>query len=69
MKKMTMQEIRATSGLSQKKVADAIGTDQANISKLESGLWQPSIDTIARLCRLYAATAHIDGSGSILFVK
>lgn len=42
-------EARMNKGWTQKELAKAIGTKQANISKIESGLANPTLDFISRL--------------------
>jgi ribosome-binding protein aMBF1 (putative translation factor) len=46
-------EARVSKGLSQQQLAELMGTSQANISKLENGVLNPSVkllDRVARAC-------------------
>jgi ribosome-binding protein aMBF1 (putative translation factor) len=42
-------ELRLQQGLSQKELADRIGTKQSAISRLENGSYNPSIDFLSKL--------------------
>lgn len=45
----TIQEIRKVRGLSQKELAEMVGTSQAYISALERGKQNPSMDTYIKI--------------------
>lgn len=48
-----LREARERKGLSQAKVAEAVGVQKAAISKIEVGQGLPSANILARLCELY----------------
>lgn len=48
-----LREARERKGLSQAKVASAVGVQKAAISKIEVGQGLPSANILARLCELY----------------
>lgn len=48
---------RKKAKLSQEKVAEIINTSRSNISKYETGLLEPNIDTLKKLCELYKISA------------
>lgn len=50
---------RAKSGLSQAKLSELTGIDQADISKIENGLSNPSISTLERIAKALRADLEI----------
>ena len=52
-------EARARAGLSQKQVASLTGIDQADISKIERGIANPSISTLERIANALGGTLSI----------
>ena len=48
---------RKKAKLSQEKVAEIINTSRSNISKYETGLLEPNIETLKKLCELYKISA------------
>lgn len=48
---------RKKAKLSQEKVAEIIHTSRSNISKYETGLLEPNIETLKKLCELYKISA------------
>ncbi len=48
--------LRKQSGLTQREVAEALGTSQSNVSRWERGLTRPSAYSIHRLSRLFAVS-------------
>lgn len=53
---MGFKEERLKSGLTQKMVAKVLGTSRVTISRWESGVNEPDLDTIRELSRLYGCT-------------
>ena len=53
---MGFKEERLKSGLTQKMVAKTLGTSRVTISRWESGVNEPDLDTIRKLSRLYGCT-------------
>lgn len=51
--------LRIEYGLSQKDLAELIGTKQSAISRLENGTYNPSIDFLNRIARALKLTLHI----------
>ena len=51
-------EARRGRGLTQQEVADAIGVDKARISEWETGRVEPSVDSLARICRALHVSGH-----------
>lgn len=49
-------ELRKVAGLSQRKLAEEIGTSQANLSRWEQGLNEPSIMECWRLAEYFSVT-------------
>jgi transcriptional regulator with XRE-family HTH domain len=47
------REVRKRSGLSQSDVGRAVGTDHAQVSRWESGMYAPRRDSALALARLY----------------
>lgn len=50
---------RARKGLSQKELSDVTGIDQSDISKIERGIANPSVNTLSRIARALDAKLHI----------
>jgi len=46
-----LREARSQGALSQRQLADAAGTSQSVVGRIEAGLASPSVDTLARLVR------------------
>ena len=44
-----MREIRLSQNLTQQVLADRVGTKKSNISRMESGRYNPSLDFMARV--------------------
>ncbi len=44
---------RIKRGWSQAELAEAVGTKQANISRMEAGLANPTLDLIQRICEVF----------------
>ena len=44
-----LKELRATNGISQQQLADAIGLSQASIWKYENQIGEPTLDTLMKL--------------------
>lgn len=53
---MGFKEERLKSGFTQKMVAMMLGTSRVTISRWESGVNEPDLDTIRKLSRLYGCT-------------
>lgn len=51
---------REEHGMTQAQLADAVGTRQSNISRLESGTYNPSLDLLRRVA---------DGLGKHLYIE
>ena len=52
-----LKELREEKNLSQKKLADALGLFNADISRYERGLQIPSIETIIKFCDFFGCTS------------
>ena len=52
-----LRELRTENNISQKKLADDIGTNNSSISDWENGRSEPSIDLIISLCRYFGVTS------------
>lgn len=50
---------RARKGISQKELSDLTGIDQSDISKIERGIANPSVNTLSRIARALDAKLHI----------
>lgn len=48
-----IKKARKEAGLSQEKAAELLKTSQSNISKYESGVLEPNLDTIRMMIALY----------------
>ena len=53
---MGFKEERVRSGLTQNMVAKKLGTSRVTISRWESGINDPDLDTVRELSRLYGCT-------------
>jgi transcriptional regulator with XRE-family HTH domain len=49
MKPSTLRELRLSAGLSQAKLAEAIGTSQPRVARLEAGREEPGLSTLRKL--------------------
>jgi transcriptional regulator with XRE-family HTH domain len=56
-KVMSLAAMRLNAGLSQKQLADAVGSAQPNVSLWESGMREPSLSTVAKLARVLNVSA------------
>jgi DNA-binding XRE family transcriptional regulator len=52
--------LRKTRGLSQKQLAELIGTKQSAISRLESGTYNPSIQLLYKIANAFDKEMHIE---------
>ena len=48
-----LKRLRLAKGMSLQEVADALHLNRGNISSVETGRNNPSLDTISRLCAVY----------------
>lgn len=53
-------ELRTKNGLSQKELAEIIGTKQSAISRLESGNYNPSIQLLYKIALAFNKEMHIE---------
>jgi DNA-binding XRE family transcriptional regulator len=53
-------ELRKTRGLSQKQLAEMIGTKQSAISRLESGDYNPSVQLLHKIATAFDKEMHIE---------
>ena len=53
-------QARSEQKISQKELADRIGSKQSNISRLESGTYNPSLDFLKRVADGLGKTLHIE---------
>ncbi len=53
-------KLRNEQGLSQKDLAELIGTKQSAISRLESGNYNPSLDFLSRVAHALGKEFHIE---------
>ena len=44
-----LREVRKSQGLTQESLADRVGTKKSNISRLESGRYNPSLDFLVKV--------------------
>lgn len=56
---LQIAEARQKKGLTQKDLAELAGVDQANISKIEKGKYNVSIDILSRVCNAMGSTITI----------
>ncbi|MBQ6846492.1 MAG: helix-turn-helix transcriptional regulator [Oscillospiraceae bacterium] len=52
-----LKDARKQKSLSQEEVAEIVNTSRSNISKYETGLLEPNLQTLKRLCELYKVSA------------
>lgn len=55
----TIAEARDKSGLSQKELADLTGIDQSDISKIERGVGNPSVNTLDRIAKALGGRLNV----------
>src|ERR1051326_4691797 len=55
-----LQEARVRAGLTQREVANRVGTSQPAIAKLEQGTTNPTIDTLARCAAATGFALRVD---------
>ena len=48
-----LKALRLSQGLTLQEVGDALGVRRANLSSIETGRTNPSLDTISRICEFY----------------
>lgn len=51
--------LRIEKGLNQKQLAELIGTKQSAISRLESGTYNPSVQLLSKLAKIFNKEVHI----------
>ena len=51
-----LQKIRKAKGMSQKKLAEALGVTQGTISAWESGRWNPAIERVRAAAKVLCVT-------------
>lgn len=44
-----LREVRKSQGMTQESLADCVGTKKSNISRLESGRYNPSLDFLVKV--------------------
>ena len=44
-----LREVRKSQGMTQELLADRVGTEKSNISRLESGRYNPSLDFLVKV--------------------
>ena len=54
---------RLASGLSQKQLAEQIGTSQSAVARMEAGTYRPRVETLLRLAEALHVTFEVDGTG------
>jgi len=54
---MRIKELREEKGLSQTKLAQALGFNQRTISDYETGKREPNVETIKKLCKYFGVSA------------
>lgn len=54
-----LAELRAKRGLTTRQLADACGVNYANISKIERGSYNVSVDILGRVCEALEAELRI----------
>lgn len=52
-----LKELRSSKNLTQKQVAQFLGTVPTTITNYESGIREPSLDNLKKLCDLYDVSA------------
>ena len=53
-------EARASQNITQEELAQRVGTQKSNISRLESGTYNPSLDFIAKVAKCLGKEVHIE---------
>jgi DNA-binding XRE family transcriptional regulator len=53
-------EARAAQNITQEELALRVGTQKSNISRLESGTYNPSLDFIAKVAKSLGKVVHIE---------
>ena len=53
-------EARASQNITQEELAHRVGTQKSNISRLESGTYNPSLDFIAKVAKCLGKEVHIE---------
>lgn len=54
---------RLVAGLSQKQLADRIGTSQAAVARMEAGAYRPRVETLLKLAAALHVTFEVDSTG------
>jgi ribosome-binding protein aMBF1 (putative translation factor) len=54
---------RLAAGLSQKQLADRIGTSQSAVARMESGTYRPRVETLLKLADALHVMFELDSSG------
>jgi len=52
--------LRMEKGITQKQLADVCGIQQSNISRLEKGLYNPSVQLLYKIAEAFGKTIKID---------
>jgi transcriptional regulator with XRE-family HTH domain len=60
---------RTKKGWSQAELAEAVGTKQANISRIEAGLANPTLDFIQRLCEMLDLELNLISRGQMTITE
>jgi transcriptional regulator with XRE-family HTH domain len=47
---MAIARLRAERGLRQRDLAASAGLDQASLSQIENGHWNPALENVAKIC-------------------
>jgi len=55
--KLRIRELREDRGLTQAQLAKEIGYSPNTLSQYETGVFEPNIDTIKKLCEFFGVTA------------
>jgi len=58
--KSTIIELRKEKGWSQKELAEKIGTQQSAISRLESGIYNPSLTFLSKIAKAFGKKLKIN---------
>ena len=53
---MSIKEVRAKNKLTQKEVAQEIGTSRVTVSRWEHGIFNPKLSTIKKLAKFFHCT-------------
>ena len=54
---MSFREVRKKRNLTQKEVAETLGTSRVTVARWECGINNPKLNTVRKLARLYDCTA------------